>query len=240
MKELKGVRKNVGVVGVFLCFILSAPLNAMLYVGDMIIDYEMGWLYDGPSNKFLPKAFENSLDMSIDNGDILIYGDSEYNYKFNGIVRISDANLISDHSGSWAAAYFQGGITVQVVGDLWHVSDANNLLLDNETILEAHMLTDPWEIKEFLMPNNVVGQGEFEVTGGALKTGAGAGLKLNDFTGNFSFQFCQPNVTSFGSTSYYSLAPSIQINAVPEPASIFLLVGGLAVLRGRKNPFKHI
>jgi hypothetical protein len=247
MKSRERVLRTICVC-LILCVATTNLGAATVYVDDIQISLVQGRWYHGDVSYGQDDRYFQPADLSGQNPDVMILGEAllstvnstEYEYRFNGTFHLDICSLDEDMSENGVAeGLFEGAAVLTIIGDLWHKDTPENKIVNNGTILVALMASELWTLKEVSPPmtNTVRGGPSFSPTGGALYDGAGPEeLTLVDFEAGFQFQFCTPSVTSFSSTSYSSLIPSVQITAIPEPVSVLLLgIGGLTVFRSNRR-----
>ncbi|MBN1457539.1 MAG: PEP-CTERM sorting domain-containing protein, partial [Sedimentisphaerales bacterium] len=179
-------------------------------------------------------------------GNIQTVGASGYDYGLSATVNVDNCNLVDDNSsGGWAEGEFAGGAIISLVGDLWDVSTPGTLLIDDGVILQAQMVltsSQTWTLSEVGGdPRDIDGTMDFIPTNGGLNSGIDLGngdsLVIGNFRADFGFPNTQPvDPTSFGAISYFAMASTLQMTAIPEPSTVVLLsIGALGFLRKRRG-----
>ncbi|MEN6386467.1 MAG: PEP-CTERM sorting domain-containing protein [Phycisphaerales bacterium] len=174
-------------------------------------------------------------------GLLELHGAATYDYSIsNGNVTITSALVQDTSSGGLARGTFAGGRTMTLTGTITHTATATTIYTG--TIFSALMTIDStgtWILAESpslaingsveFNPNTTVGLGAGIAYGGNV-------LKLGAFRSDFSFKGLQPNPTKFNVTqTLMGTASTIQITAIPEPASLLMFVTALGALRIKKK-----
>ncbi len=238
MDVRNGLRRMVftGAAVVLTVILACGTLNAgLLYVEDIQLALNGPVFYEVGT----PGNFQlNSVDIVASNGLLRVGGSATYDYEIVGHITVTSSALVNDNSaGGAASGDFAGGSTLTIYGDLVDLSDSS--VKASGALLVGVMDAGTWVLEEWI-PQDLRGNTNFSLTGGALSTGVpvagGDTLVINDFQTAFSF------VTGFGSyvgvdpvdfgTSYTGVISNVQIVAVPEPCTLTLLsLAGIAVLR---------
>ena len=229
-------------VGILLAlFLVSGTLNAgLVYVEHIQLALDAPVFYQGGS----PGNFQlNSVDIVANNGLLLVGGAAGYEYGLTGTITVTSSALVNDNSaGGVTAGDFAGSSILSITGDLVDLSDSS--VKASGLLIEAVMDAGTWVLEEWI-PQDMRGNTDFNVTGGALNSGVDIGggdtLVINDFQSVFSFvtqlgPFLGVDPVNFGGTSYSGYISNVQITAVPEPCTLMLFsLAGLAVLRRSKR-----
>ena len=243
---MKRCNKSVGLVflaGFFLVVCAQTP-GTIISVQDISMSFPVAYFYEGGS-----PGYFHLTDTPTVVGNLQIVGAPGYDYAFSARVTVTHSNLKENTgSGGWASGNFYGGATLTITGDLWHVDDDTTLLVDNGTILEAVMVpdaTETWVLSEIGgNPRDIDATIYFTPSGeNGLNPGIdllnGDDLVIGGFRADFGFPNVQPiDPTSFGMIDYFAVASTLQITAVPEPATLVLLaIGGLSMVRRKRKKF---
>jgi len=215
----------------------------LVNVQEISVSFPVAYYYQG-SVGTTPGYFHITGASTIV-GNIQTVGASGYDYGLSATVNVDNCDLVTDNSsGGWAEGEFAGGATISLVGDLWDVDDPGTLLVDDGVILQAQMVltsAETWTLKEVGDPRDVDGTVYFAPNDGGLNSGIDLGNGDSLVIGNFRADFGFPNTmpvdpTSFGTISYFAMASTLQMTAVPEPSTVLLLsIGALGFLRKRRG-----
>lgn len=181
-----------------------------------------------------------SLPASRTVGSMRLVGGA-YDYSITNYTASMSSLLVQDTSSSgWASGNFQGGRTLTVTGDIKY--KPTNTVIYSGTILVANMTINAaqtWMLQENhytyaingsvdFLPDTTIGLGQGIVQGTDV-------LKMGLFGGNFSFKIPSPNPTNFSVTRIMGTTSTIQLTAIPEPATITLFTIAALALRIRKK-----
>jgi hypothetical protein len=179
-----------------------------------------------------------SLNSSI-TGLLKLTGES-YNYSItNATINMSSALVQDTSTGGLAIGLFSGGQTITITGTINYTP--TNTTVYTGTILAATMYIDSsgtWKLAEStgaingnvnFVPTTTVGLGSGITFGSNV-------LKIGNFRSDFAFKGLIPNPTKFAATqTLKGVASTIQMTAIPEPASIALFVLSLVTLGIKKK-----
>lgn len=240
---MKTRKRSVGLafLGVFFFVVCTHTSGTMVFVQDISMSFPVASFYQGGS----PGYFHLTNTSTIV-GNLQTFGASGYDYAFDASVTVTQCDLKENTgSGGWASGNFYGGATLTVTGNLWAVGDESTLLVDGGTILEAVMVptaSETWVLSELGgNPRDVDASIFFTPSDGGLTSGIdlpnGDKLVIGEFRADFGFPNVQPiDPTSFGTLSYFAASSTLQMTAVPEPATLVLLaIGGLSVMRIKRK-----
>lgn len=191
-------------------------------------------------------------------GQILLDGDSGYNYEIRGgSIELTPAELLADQSyaTSYPTSLFnpyiaQGlfskeGVTLTISGYITTIGGAE-ILSDYGTLIEANVRADFYAVEQTYSASFLNFQLYFDITGGELFTGQQTGFALSpEFVSDITLRYCtqygQSSLKNFTSDIGYAQPSIVQINAignepVPEPATFVLFtITGLMIKRIRRN-----
>jgi hypothetical protein len=185
-------------------------------------------------------------------------------HELDGTFQMTKAELVQDLSSGaaiGARAEFHGGqivannlvrSTFQLNGNLYEVqrdvsgNKTGENLISSGLLLEAEMTVDTFILKEEQIINRVVSGDDnglqvfFTPINGSMADGS-SGITIGDFRADYFLTnsvtaFLNGPVVDFDTQQYNVLGPvSIQIEAIPEPATLALLgIGGMLYARKRK------
>ena len=231
--------KLQGAVEVFLilCLVTGNLSAALLQVEDIQLPIPACWWYQHTGGE---NGYFYITNGSTSSAVMRTVGAPAYNYKINsGLVTISQSVLIDDlSSGGTAHGEFAGGATLTVEGTVENISTGETSF---GIILEATMdlsALHTWELLEDGYENFDVSL-NFTPTDGGLNMGMVVGsdtLIIGVFRADLSFQQCGPGgVDNFSSKNILGMANTIQITAIPEPATVLLLGFGTLLIYRRKS-----
>lgn len=241
---MKTKRKYAGlaVIVVFFLVFCTYTTGAIIPVQDISMSFPIAFFYQGGSPGYFHLTNTNTIV-----GNFQTLGAAGYDYAFDATVNVTHCDLKENTgTGGWASGNFYGGATLTVTGDLWDVSDPSTLLVSGGTILEALMVptaSETWVLSEIGgNPGDLDATVYF--TPVALNGGLGSGIELpngdelviSDFRADFGFPNVMPvDPSSFGTMGYYAMSSTLQITAIPEPATLALLaIGALGVIKRKK------
>ena len=238
--------KNAGLVflAVYFLVICTHASGAIISVQDVSMSFPVAYFYEGGS-----PGYFHLTNTSTVVGNLQSFGSPVYDYAFDASVTVTHSNLKENTgTGVWAEGSFYGGATLTITGDLWAVDDESTLLVDNGTILEAVMVldaTETWVLSEIGgNPGDLDASVDFNPSGASgLNAGIdllnGDELVIGDFRADFGFPGVMPmDPSSFGMIDYFAISSTLQMTAVPEPATLVLLaIGGLSVVRRKRKEF---
>jgi hypothetical protein len=174
-------------------------------------------------------------------GLLKLQGSSTYDFSISSaVLSFTDALIQDTSSGGYARGLFAGGRTMSLTGTIKYTSTGTTVY--SGTIFSALMTIDStgtWVLAE--SPSSAInGNVEFNTdTNIGLGSGISFGsdiLKFGSFRGDFAFKGLQPNPSRFAVTqNLIGTASTLQLTAIPEPASIIMFVAAIATLRLKKN-----
>ena len=233
----RGKLQGAGGVILILCLVTGNLSAALLQVEDIQLPIPGCWWYQHTGGE---NGYFYITNGSTSSAVMRTVGAPAYNYKINeGLVTIDQCVLIDDlSSGSTAHGEFAGGATLTVEGTVENISTGET---SSGTILVALMdlsALHTWELVEDGYDNFDVSH-NFTPTDGGLKTGLVVGsdtLTIGVFRADLSFQQCGPgDVDNFSSMNIMGMGNTIQITAIPEPATVLLLGFGTLLIYRRRG-----
>ncbi|GEM_PF-6902203 len=174
-------------------------------------------------------------------GLIKLEGSSAYTYSIsNATINMTSALVQDTSAGGLASGLFAGGSTITITGTIKHTP--TNTTIYTGTILVATMCIDSscqWVLTESTS-GAINGNIDFitsKTAGlGSGITFGGDTLKVGNFRSDFAFKGLIPNPTKFAATqTLRGVASTIQMTAIPEPASTALFLLSLAALRIKRK-----
>jgi hypothetical protein len=231
-------------VAIFVSLVLTNLAYAVL-VDDIQGTLGQTQWYSGTTDTFQTKSMGgNAADIEMLEFSTVNSTGTEYVMFAGSTFSITPSALIGDQTssnGGLAKGIFASGATLTISGDLYNY-ETFDLVASGDLIVAQIMTT--WQLEEMVANpypiNTVRGHAYFNVIGGLLANGASNldGLVMNDFSLNFTFERCTPEVTDFATTAaaYTCNTPKVQFGPVPEPATFMLLgLGTLAIFRKREK-----
>jgi hypothetical protein len=228
-------------VAIFVSLVLTNLAYAVL-VDDIQGTLGQTQWYFGSTDTFQTKSMGgNAADIEMLEFSTVNSTGTEYVMFAGSTFSITPSALIGDQTSSnsgRAKGIFASGATLTISGDLYRNDESFELVASGDLIVAQIMTT--WQLEEMVANpypiNTVRGHAYFSVIGGLLADGASNldGLVLNDFSLNFTFERCTPEVTDFATNAaaYTCNTPKVQFGPVPEPASVMLMgMGDLAIFR---------
>ena len=228
--------KSTVVCIVCLCSFLAISQYSfpLLYIDAMSLDVSDCFYYDNDTSSFVLSTPIGGSEITIDKGDIHIYGGG-YDYDFVGTISVTPSATTG--TGVYLGdpyADFTTGATMTVTATELKVKSTGVVVLEDVVLWEAAISSDWWYLTGTSTPNkNISVLLTYDVTGGAFFNGPD--FRLPDFSGVWSFPDTTPTGSAFDSDLRCS-NPSLLINAaVPEPATLMLLLAGGCMMAGKKK-----
>jgi len=219
-----------------------ATHGASIPVQDITISFGMVPFYQGG----IPGYFQVPNSSSVI-ANLQTLGASGFDYGISANVTVTPCYLESNAgSGSLALGNFYGGATMTITGNLWNVADPGTLIVSNGVILQATMVptsAQTWVLSEDAgLPGNLDASVYFTPSGSeglssGIELANGDKLVIGGFRADFGFPNIMPfDPSSFGTTGYMAIGSTLQMTAIPEPATLLLLaIGGLSVMRIKRK-----
>ena len=245
-------------LGVVCAFAFSAAnVRATLFIDDVSITFAPPIkFYHIGTETFQPQTMggDPALPVTDSNGSISLTGSGTFDYGFTGTVLLTPSELKNDNSsggvadGTFYAGTWDGSVVTKAImtitGNLFSKADPGTFILENKTLLIAEMtIHSPempsleWDIKEGPLLNWVSGVAYLEPIGGELFDNAAAlanPFKIGTYRAAYSFKGTSPSVFDFDTSDFTGFNPgSLQMTAVPEPATLLLLLSGGMVFARR-------
>ncbi|MGA2914736.1 MAG: PEP-CTERM sorting domain-containing protein [Sedimentisphaerales bacterium] len=230
----KGVGKKMKILTASVVVALCASIAAnasILYVSDLQLT--------NPGKFYSYASGAGSLSLSPGfSGIMKLEEEAVWNYSISGTISLSSALVGDISSGGYAKGLFATGRIVTITGTIKYIP--TNTSIYTGTIISATM-DEPdatWVLAE--SPSSAInGSAEF-ATNTTLGLGSGIAhgsdiLKIGHFRIDFAFKSVSPNPSVFNTTqNLISSSNTLQITAIPEPATILLLSTAALALRIRK------
>ena len=164
-----------------------------------------------------------------------------YDYQIiNAVVNTTPSSRLQDTSSNgMASGDFAGGVTLTITGQLMEISTGN--VYAAMPLLAADIVPNGpvWTMQETANTGELDISAIFRAFGGlgaGIAVGNGDVLVIGEFRADFSFGFLSENpINLSGSAPLTSNLATLQITAIPEPATLALLgIGGLLFRKIRK------
>ena len=232
-----GVRKKTRIVtagAVVLLYVCIFANATILQVSDIQI------ACPGTFYKYTSGSGGLTMNLSC-TGLLKLEGDTTYNYSLSSAKIIISSALVTDtSSGGYASGLFQGGQTITITGTI--TDKTTSTVVYTGTILVATMdisSSQTWSLVESAStainggvdfnPSTTVGLGSGITYGSDV-------LKIGAFSSYFSFKSLMTDPTKFAATqTLMGTSSTVQLTAIPEPASILMFVSALLALRIKRK-----
>jgi len=195
-----------------------------------------------PGSFYTYSSGSGNLNLNLSfTGLLKLEGDESYNYSISNANIILSSTLVQDTSSSgYASGLFQGGQTLTITGTIKNISTGATVYTG--TILAATMdidSTETWTLTESpslaingnvdFNPNTATGLGSGITLGSDI-------LKIGSFRSDFAFKGLMTNPAKFATAqTLMGISSTVQITAIPEPASIFLFAATLLAFRVKRK-----